>query len=77
MNSTRINPTTVFLVALAAVLVGLFAPGVIGGIVLLAIAAALIYLMSLTWSTQPPGRRIVRIVILTVLIATALLKIMS
>ena len=76
MNSTRINPTATFLVALAVVLVGLFAPGAIGGIVLLAIAAFLIYLMTLTWSVQPLGKRAVRLVILGALILTALIKIM-
>ncbi|BCB79319.1 hypothetical protein ACFQ1L_10895 [Phytohabitans flavus] len=34
----RINPTAAFLGALVVVLIGLFAPGVIGGAVLLALA---------------------------------------
>jgi hypothetical protein len=71
----RVNPTTAFLGALAVVLLGLFAPGIIGGAVLGALAAGLAYLTWQTWSVQPPALRVVRLVLLSGLIAAVLAKI--
>lgn len=71
----RVNPTAAFLAALALILTGLFAPGFIGGVVLLALAAGLITLLMLTWPVQPPRTRALRLVLLTVLLTIAFTKI--
>lgn len=76
MKLTRLNPTAVFLATLALALVALFTPGVVGGLLMLALAGALIYLMSKSWPVQTPANRAIRLVILTLLIAGALTKIM-
>ncbi|MGW1059982.1 DUF6703 family protein [Micromonospora rubida] len=72
----RANPTTVFLVTLALVLVGLFAPGVFGGLLLLALAAALVALLLTTWPVQAPAARVIRLVMLALLITAALTKLL-
>jgi hypothetical protein len=72
----RANPTAVFLGALALVLAGLFAPGIIGGAILLVLAAALVALLLKTWPVQPPATRMIRLVMLTALIGVALVKIL-
>ncbi|SCG60676.1 DUF6703 family protein [Micromonospora inositola] len=70
----RVNPTTVFLATLVLVLVALFAPGPVGGLLLLALAAGLVWLMVTTWPVQRPATRVLRLVMLTLLIAVALAK---
>ncbi|MEU1604432.1 DUF6703 family protein [Micromonospora matsumotoense] len=70
----RANPTSVFLAALALVLVGLFAPGPAGGLLLLALAAGLAYLLATTWPVQAPQTRLLRLVMLTLLVTVALVK---
>lgn len=70
----RLNPTSVFLATLALVLIGLFAPGVLGGAVLLALAAGLITLLATTWPARPPATRMLRLLMLTVLLTVALIK---
>ena len=72
----RVNPTRAFLGALVLVLAGFFLPGIIGGLVLLVLAAGLIALTRATWAVQAPQTRVVRLVLLTVLIAIALFKIL-
>ncbi|MCW3816754.1 hypothetical protein ONA91_20115 [Micromonospora sp. DR5-3] len=72
----RLNPTAVFLATLALVLVALFAPGPVGGVLLLALAGGLVWLMSVTWPVQRPGTRVLRLVILTLLLAVALAKLL-
>ncbi|KAB1905328.1 DUF6703 family protein [Micromonospora sp. AMSO31t] len=72
----RLNPTTVFLAALVLVLVGLFAPGVAGGVVLLALAGGLVWLMTVTWPVQSAATRVLRLLMLTLLIAIALAKLL-
>ncbi|MEO3744859.1 hypothetical protein [Plantactinospora sp. B5E13] len=71
----RVGPTTVFLVALTLVLVALFAPGIVGGVLLLALAGLLGVLLVTSWPVQTPGTRLVRLVLLTLLVAFALMKI--
>ncbi|MGI5148217.1 DUF6703 family protein [Plantactinospora sp. CA-294935] len=73
----RVNPTGVFLAALVLVLVGLFAPGIVGGALLLALAAGLAALLLTTWPVQRPATRILRLVILTLLVGAALMKILE
>ncbi|MFE7871541.1 DUF6703 family protein [Micromonospora humida] len=70
----RANPTSVFLATLALVLVALFAPGPVGGLLLLALAAGLVYLLTVTWPVQAPQTRLIRLVMLTLLVAVALVK---
>jgi len=72
----RVNPTTAFLGALVVVLVGLFAPGVIGGFVLLALAAGMVYLMARTWPVTASRTRTIRVIMLGLLLLAALVKIM-
>lgn len=72
----RINPTTAFLGALVVVLVGLFAPGVVGGVVLLALAAGLVYLMTRTWPITAPRTRTIRLIMLGLLLLVTLFKIL-
>ncbi|MGC4895267.1 DUF6703 family protein [Micromonospora sp. DT31] len=70
----RLNPTAVFLATLFLVLVGLFAPGPAGGVLLLVLAGGLVWLMSVTWPVQAPATRMLRLVMLTLLVAAALVK---
>ncbi|MEU1754281.1 DUF6703 family protein [Micromonospora matsumotoense] len=70
----RANPTSVFLAVLALVLVALFAPGPVGGLLLLALAAGLAYLLATTWPVQAPQTRLLRLVMLTLLVTVALVK---
>ena len=72
----RVNPTRAFLAALALVLAGLFLPGIIGGVLLLALAVGMITLIRMTWSIQAPQTRLVRLVLLTALIGVAIFKIL-
>ncbi|TDC59601.1 hypothetical protein E1258_17365 [Micromonospora sp. KC207] len=72
----RANPTTIFLVTLVLVLVGLFAPGVVGGALLLALAAAGVALLLTTWPVQSPATRVIRLVMLTLLVTVALAKLL-
>ncbi|MFD0822835.1 hypothetical protein ACFQ0D_31945 [Micromonospora zhanjiangensis] len=73
----RVNPTAAFLGTLVLVLVALFAPGIVGGVLLLAMAAGLAALLVATWPVQTPVTRAVRLLLLTLLVAGALLKIMA
>jgi len=72
---TRISPTAAFLAALALLLVGLFAPGIVGATLLLTLAGGLVWLMTRSWPLQPVGGRLFRLVVLALLIAAALAKI--
>ncbi|MGR6321493.1 hypothetical protein Q2K19_18270 [Micromonospora soli] len=72
----RLNPTVVFLATLVLVLVALFAPGPAGGVVLLLLAAGLVWLMAVTWPVQTPATRVLRLVVLTLLLAAALAKLL-
>ncbi|QOC90806.1 hypothetical protein [Micromonospora craniellae] len=70
----RANPTTVFLITLLLMLVAFFAPGVIGGLLTLAIAAVLATLLVTTWQVQTPPTRAIRLVALTLLVTVGLVK---
>ena len=72
----RVNPTTAFVVALAVMLAGLFLPGIIGGALLLLLAAALAALTFTTWPVQVPATRVVRVVLLALLFAAVVAKVM-
>jgi hypothetical protein len=68
------KPTHAFLVALAGVLLGLFLPGWIGSVVLLAVIAGLLAVLASTWRRLTPGTLAVRLVILAGLGVVAVLK---
>ncbi|MFG1953828.1 hypothetical protein [Micromonospora sp. NPDC048830] len=72
----RANPTAVFLVTLVLVLVALFTPGVVGGALLLVLAAGLVALLLRTWPVQAPATRVIRLVMLTLLVTVALAKLL-
>ncbi|MEV0156786.1 DUF6703 family protein [Micromonospora sp. NPDC050686] len=72
----RANPTTVFLATLILVLVAFFAPGPVGGVLLLVLAAALFWLLATTWPVQAPQTRVLRLVMLTLLVTVALVKLL-
>lgn len=71
----RVNPTTAFVVALAVMLAGLFLPGIIGGALLLLLAAALAALTFTTWPVQVPATRVVRVALLALLFAAVVAKV--
>jgi energy-coupling factor transporter transmembrane protein EcfT len=70
----RLNPTAVFLVGVAFVLVALFAPGVVGGALLLLLAVALAALAVTTWPVQRPATRVLRIAVPLLLVVAAVSK---
>jgi hypothetical protein len=72
----RTSPTTVFMAALVVVLLGLFLPGVAGGLLLLALAGGLAALLTKTWPVQPPSIRVLRVLVLALIVAVALTKIL-
>jgi hypothetical protein len=72
----RLNVTAVFLAALVFVLVALFAPGAVGGVLLLALAVGLATLMARTWPVQLPRTRAVRLAVLALLVVVGLVKLL-
>ncbi len=70
----RLDRTTVFLAALTLGVAGLFLPGWAGAGLLVAVVAALIMVARLTWPVTPAPMRIVRVMILTALVAVAVAK---
>lgn len=72
----RLNLTVVFLATIAYLLVALLAPGIVGGALLLLLAAVLIALMAMTWPVTVPRTRAFRLVVLTLLVSVALFKIL-
>ena len=76
-NLARIDRTKVFLGTLALALVGLFAPGVWGALLLYAVVVVLAFLLSQTWPATPPAMRIVRLVVLAGLAAIATTKLLQ
>lgn len=71
----RLNPTTTFLAGIAYVLVALFAPGIVGGGMLLVLAIALGALAATTWPVQLPRTRVLRLAVIAMLVIAALSKI--
>ena len=65
-----------FLLALAVLLAGLFAPGIVGGALLVALGAGLAALTFTTWPVQSPATRVLRLSLLTVLFAVAVAKVL-
>ncbi|HWS39519.1 MAG TPA: hypothetical protein VN408_43090 [Actinoplanes sp.] len=72
----RVNPTTAFVVALGWLLAGLLLPGIIGGLLLFVLVAALSAVTVTTWRVQPPITRVVRLALLALLLAAAVSKLL-
>jgi len=70
----RVSPTAAFIVALAVLLAGFFAPGIIGAALLFLLGAALTALTITTWPVQTPSTRAVRVILLVLLFAAAVAK---
>lgn len=70
----RVNPTTAFILALVVMLAGLFLPGIVGAALLFLLALALAALTYTTWPVQSPSTRVVRLMLLTLLIAAVVAK---
>jgi hypothetical protein len=73
----RINRTQAFLGALALVVIGLFAPGWYGAVILFALVAAMLVLLVRTAAVTRPGAVAVRLVILAGLLLVGVYKIMG
>jgi hypothetical protein len=72
----RLNPMTAFVVALVILLIGFFAPGIVGGALLFLLGAGLAALTFTTWPVQSPPTRVVRLVLLSLLFAAAVAKVL-
>lgn len=70
----RLNRTTVFLVTLGIMLVGLFLPGFLGAVVLLALAGFLGWLLARTWPYVPGSARAIRLIVLALIVIAAVRK---
>ncbi|MEV6306419.1 DUF6703 family protein [Actinoplanes sp. NPDC051861] len=70
----RISPTAAFLGALVLFLAGLFLPGIIGALLLGVLAAGLGMLTFTTWPVQTAPTRVVRLVLLSLLLAAVVAK---
>jgi hypothetical protein len=71
---TRVSPTAAFLGALVLFLAGLFLPGIVGALLLAALATGLGMLTFTTWPVQSPPTRVVRLVLLSLLVAAIVAK---
>lgn len=70
----RINRTRALLGTLALLLVAVLLPSPYSGILLLALAGGLGWLLVLTWPVQPAATRALRLVVLTLLTAAAITR---
>lgn len=71
---SRLNRTSVFLATAGFVFLGLLLRGVAGAVLLLALAVALVWLLSRTWAVQSGRTRAVRLVILALLVGLSITK---
>jgi hypothetical protein len=65
------------LLVLGMIALGLFAPPVVSGIVLLFVAALLGWLVYLSWPALPPPGRAVRLVVFAIVVAYGLVRLFS
>ena len=70
----RLNPKVVVFAALAVFLVVLLLPDLIGGVLVLVIAAGLGWLLSRTWPVLTAGTRAMRLLVIGLLVLIAVLK---
>jgi hypothetical protein len=71
----RVNRTQAFLGALALVVLGLFAPGWYGAVILFALVAGLLVVLVRTAPATRPGTVLVRLVILAGIVLIGVYKI--
>lgn len=72
----RLPKAAVFLAVLALGLAAFFTPGVIGAVLVAALAALVAGRLALTWEQQPPPQRAAQILVLGVLVMIAASKVM-
>jgi predicted PurR-regulated permease PerM len=70
----RMNRTVVFVAVLAYVFAALLIPGLVGAVLLIALAVALTWLLARTWDVTPSNPRAMRVVILVLLTIVAGIK---
>jgi uncharacterized membrane protein len=70
----RVKPIVAFLAALALMVAGLLLPGIVGAALLVLLGAGLVALTRLTWPVQNRNTRVVRVALLVLLFAAAVLK---
>jgi hypothetical protein len=70
----RLNRTAVFLGVVALVIGGLLLPRPYGGVLLLALAAVLAALLTVTWEQGNRQARVARVAILALLVALAVVR---
>jgi hypothetical protein len=73
----RTNRTQAFLAALALVVIGLFAPGWYGAVILFALVAAMLVVLVRTGPATRPGTVAIRLVILAGVVLVGVYKIMG
>jgi hypothetical protein len=73
----RLNRTGVFLATVAVVIAGLLLPGIAGAVPLIALAGALVGLLTLTWPYQNRRTRVLRVAVLAFLFVAAVVKLVG
>jgi hypothetical protein len=71
----RLRRSQVFALALVLALLGLFVPGVVGGLLLAMLATVLAVLLRHTWSVTASPTRLARLIVLVALATLAAAKI--
>ena len=77
MPRSRLANLLVAVGAGAVFVAGLFASGVLGAVLLLAVAAFLVLLSASAWPTIPSRGRRLRVIVVVVVLVVALLKLTS
>lgn len=71
---SRLNPTTVVIGTVVLFLAVLFLPSVLGAVLVFAIAAALVALLTRTWPVLPNDQRVLRLVVIGLLVLVGVSK---
>lgn len=72
----KTNPTVVVLATAAIFLGVLLLPDAVGAVLIVAIAAGLVWLLTRTWPVLPTSARVLRLLVVLLLLAIALVKIL-
>ncbi|WP_237774435.1 hypothetical protein [Actinosynnema sp. ALI-1.44] len=70
----RVRPIAVFVVVIALFLTGVLVSGLIGAVLLGLLAAGVGVLLATTWSVLRPNERLLRVLVLGILIAVAIIQ---
>jgi hypothetical protein len=73
---SRANPTAVVIAAAGLFLLVLILPEPAGGVLVLAIVAGLVLLLTRTWRVLPGPQRVLRLLVIALLVAAAVRKLM-